>query len=233
MAIRTLVISPCYNENKNITRLIDGVLARAAGADVLIIDDNSPDGTAIAVSEIIASEPRVRLMKRPNKMGLGTAYLDGFEWAVKNGYDRIVTMDADLSHSPAYIPMLLDTLNGADIVIGSRYVEGGGIEGWPLTRRLLSRTGNLYARFITGIPVRDCTSGFLAIKADIVKEFVKDRISSEGYAFLIESKHRAWKKGYAIKEVPIVFVDRTAGRSKISRKIILEALALCLKLRNG
>ncbi|OGS34541.1 MAG: hypothetical protein A2293_10525, partial [Elusimicrobia bacterium RIFOXYB2_FULL_49_7] len=226
-----LVIIPTYNERENIERLINEIISLPQQFDLLVVDDNSPDGTSAIVKTIAEKNTRVHLISRTGKLGLGTAYIAGFSWALAREYDFVFSMDADFSHQPHYLPELARMLQNHDLVIGSRYVQGGGIEGWPLPRRLLSRMGNIYARTIAGLPIRDCTSGFMAIKRSILEEFVSKNILADGYSFLIELKNLAFRSGYSLGELPITFVDRKAGESKISKKIIFEALGLVIKLR--
>lgn len=233
MSLKPLVIIPTYNEKQNIEKLIAEILGLKPGFDVLVIDDNSPDGTEQTVRKLAAADNRISLITRPAKLGLGSAYLEGFKWAVLKGYERMFMMDADFSHQPKYLPELNRLLEENDMAVGSRYIEGGGVEGWPRDRKLLSRAGNYYARNVLNIPVRDCTSGFIGITRALAETILEEKIASEGYAFLIEIKNLAVNKGFAIREYPIVFIDRVAGVSKISKSIIIEALFLALKLRFG
>jgi len=230
--MKSLVLAPTYNEKENITQLIRRI-QKFDNVHMLVIDDNSPDGTGGAVEELRKNDPSLRLniIHRPKKSGLGTAYIEGFSWALKNDYDIIFTMDADFSHNPDYLPDFLEKLRTNDFVIGSRYVPGGGITGWPVARKLLSAAGNLYARTITGLPVKDCTSGFIGFRRKVIESINLNRIHSEGYGFLIEMKFRAIKNGWTFTEIPIIFTDRTAGKSKISKKIIFEAFLLAWKLK--
>ncbi|MBN1823151.1 MAG: glycosyltransferase [Endomicrobiales bacterium] len=229
--MKRLVIVPTYNESQNIGRILEQILALKELFDVLVIDDNSPDGTAQTVKEIALKIPRVHLVERSSKLGLGTAYIAGFRWALERGYSRIYTMDADFSHQPDYLQYLDGELEEAALAIGSRYIKGGKIVGWPIARKLISRCGNFYARMITGLPFRDCTSGFMAMKREVVMNFLSGDVRTEGYSFLIELKFTGWKSGFRVNEYPIVFSDRAAGKSKISKKIILEAFFLAWKLR--
>lgn len=249
MKSKTLIIIPTYNESQNIERLIREILLLPGDYDLLVIDDNSPDGTADIVENLknppvspflkggeegdlrLSYNRRINLLKRPSKLGLGTAYLTGFQLALEKNYDYVFTMDADFSHQPKYIPEMSALLENCDLVIGSRYVDKGGVEGWPLKRRILSGMGNFYARTVTGIPAKDCTSGFMGMKMEFVEYFINENIHSEGYVFLIELKNIAFRKKFTIKEYPIIFIDRIAGKSKISKKIIFEALLLVWKLR--
>ncbi len=228
-----IVISPTYNEKKNIHELIQRVLSSYNSIEILIVDDNSPDGTALVVKEIILTNSRVHIIERLGKMGLGTAYCEGFKWALKNGYDRIIQIDADMSHNPDDIPRLLAETNDYDVVIGSRYVNGVNVVNWPLRRLILSYAANLYAQLITGIPVRDVTGGFKCFRCEVLESIDLNKINSEGYSFQIEMNFISWIKGYKLKEIPIIFVDRTIGESKMSRRIIIEAIFMVpnLKLR--
>ncbi len=221
--MRPIVISPTYNERKNIDELIDKVM-EVDGVHLLVIDDNSPDKTAVRVKERMASSNRIHLMERSGKLGLGTAYCDGFKWALDKGYDRIIQMDADLSHNPKEIPNLLDASNEYDLVVGSRYINGVNVVNWPLRRLILSYVANLYAQLITGIPVRDATGGFKCFRSRVLETIDLSKIKSEGYSFQIEMNFISWIKGFKIKEIPIIFVDRTVGESKMSRKVIIEAI---------
>jgi dolichol-phosphate mannosyltransferase len=222
---RALVIVPTFNERESITevarRLFDATGARA---DLLVIDDGSPDGTAELVKQIAADRTDIHLLERPGKMGLGSAYRTGFAWAMERDYWAVVEMDADLSHDPADVPRLLDALEDADLVIGSRYVAGGGTRNWGLVRRLLSRLGNVYARMWLGFDVRDATAGFRAYRITWLQELGLTTVLSEGYAFQVEMTFRTHLAGRRIAEVPITFVERATGASKMSKKIVAEAL---------
>jgi dolichol-phosphate mannosyltransferase len=231
-AERALVIIPTYNERENLPRLVPTVLAQDPRIEILIIDDASPDGTGAVADQLAAEEPRVHVLHREGKLGLGTAYLTGFRWALERGYTYIFEMDADFSHDPAHLPQFLDAIGTADVVLGSRYLEGRvTVVNWPITRLLLSYGANIYARIVTGLPVADATGGFKCFRREVLQAIDLDRIESEGYAFQIEITLRAWKKGFRIKEIPIVFTDRDVGESKMSRRIIWEAVWRVWKLR--
>ena len=229
--MKTLVIIPTYNEKENIGKIIPLVLIQDQDIDVLVVDDNSPDGTGKIVSEMIATNHRVKLIQRVKKSGLGTAYLAGFQYALQNGYDYIFEMDSDFSHDPAYIPYFLSAIQEADLVLGSRYIKGVNVVNWPISRLILSYYANVYARWVTGLPLRDSTGGFKCFKREVLETIGLDRIHSNGYAFQIEMSFRAWRKGFKIKEIPIIFVDRREGESKMSKKIIREAIWMVWKLR--
>lgn len=221
---RALVVVPTYNERANVDEVIERLFAAASeGVDLLVVDDGSPDGTAEAVEAHGARHP-VHVLRRRHKQGLGTAYVAGFRWAIDRGYDAVVEMDGDLSHDPAMVPKLLDELSDADVVIGSRYVPGGYIENWSAFRRLLSRGGNLYARAWLGFKVQDSTSGFRAYRTDVLARTNLSDVRSEGYGFQIEMTRRMHRAGARITEVPITFVERAQGKSKMSRRIVGEAL---------
>lgn len=223
--MRPLVVVPTYNEIATLERVVRGALAADERLHVLVVDDGSPDRTGeLAEALAASSDGRAHVVHRKSKSGLGSAYKRGFAWGMDAGYDVLCEMDADLSHNPADLARLLAALESADLVIGSRYVRGGGVRDWPLTRRLLSRAGNLYVRLLTGMPVRDATAGFRAYRAAVVEEVNLDSLRAEGYAFQLEMALRTWRLGFAITEVPITFVERTEGASKISRSIIVEAL---------
>ncbi len=223
---KTLIIIPTYNEAENIRPIIESILDRyQEGIDLLVIDDNSPDGTAGIVESIMKKEPRLKLLSRPEKLGLGTAYLLGFQYALDRGYERVIEMDADFSHDPAMIASLISGMDGADMVIGSRYMNNTvNVVNWPLSRLILSKTASIYTRLITGMPVFDPTSGFKCISAKALRSIALGRVHSQGYSFQIEIDFRVWKKGFVIHEVPIVFVDRSVGKSKMTRKNIVEAI---------
>jgi dolichol-phosphate mannosyltransferase len=227
-----LVIIPTYNEKENLPRLIPLVLASDERLHILIIDDGSPDGTGQVADELAAASPRVHVLHRAGKMGLGTAYLAGFRWGLDRGYDWLFEMDADFSHDPAHLPQFIDALGGFDVVLGSRYLEGRvTVVNWPMARLLLSYTANVYARTITGVPIWDATGGFKAFRRTVLETIDLDRVESEGYSFQIEMNLRCWKAGFNIGEIPIVFVDRTTGESKMSKRIIREAVWRVWKLR--
>ena len=232
VAERALVIVPTYNERENIARLIDSVLARDTRLEVLVVDDGSPDGTATIVQEIMSSTGRVHILQRPRKMGLGTAYIAGFGWALEHGYDFIFEMDADFSHDPAHLPDFLRAIESADLVLGSRYRDGKvTVVNWPIARLALSYFANVYARAVTGLPVWDATGGFKCFRRKVLEAIDFSKVRSNGYAFQIEMSFRAWKRGFKIVEIPIVFVDRTEGQSKMSKSIVREAIWMVWRLR--
>tara|TARA_B100001250_G_scaffold409562_1_gene434135 strand:- start:2306 stop:3016 length:711 start_codon:yes stop_codon:yes gene_type:complete len=228
--LKTLVISPTYNEEKNIDALICQVLDDS-NYDLLIIDDNSPDGTAEKVKKFQKKYSNLFLESREKKLGLGTAYLLGFNWAIKNGYESIVQIDADLSHDPKDISKLVNRLKNYDLVIGSRYVQGVSVVNWPIRRLILSYGANIYTKIITGIPVNDGTGGFKAWRVELLKKIKLEIVKSQGYSFQIEMNFRAWRKKARIYEEPIIFVDRTIGESKMSKKIMYEAIWIVIRLR--
>ena len=222
---RALVIVPTYNERENIAEVARRLFEAAGGrVALLVVDDGSPDGTAEVVKQISTGSDEIHLIERAAKQGLGSAYRIGFVWALDHGYEAVVEMDADLSHDPADVPRLLDALEDADLVIGSRYVPGGGTRNWGLMRRLLSRFGNLYSRAWLGFKVKDSTAGFRAYRSDWLREVDLSTAASDGYAFQVEMTFRTFRAGKRIAEIPITFVERTQGRSKMSKKIVIEAL---------
>ena len=229
--MKNLVITPTYNEIKNIEKLIDLINKNTSNSDILVIDDNSPDGTSIKVKELQKKYKNLFLENRPEKAGLGTAYIHGFKWAIKNNYDSVVQMDADLSHDPKEISNLLIELNTNDLVIGSRYVQGVSVVNWPIRRLILSYGANLYSRIITGMPIKDGTGGFKAWKTDLLRKINFKNIRSQGYSFQIEMNFKAWVLNAQITEFPIIFVDRTIGESKMSKSIMLEAIWVVWRLR--
>jgi len=229
---RALVVIPTYNERDNIARLIPAVLEKDPRLQILVVDDASPDGTGGLVDEIAASDPRVHALHRAGKMGLGTAYRAGFRWALEHEYDYVFEMDADFSHDPAHLPQFLEAIVDADIVLGSRYRRGKvTVVNWPMSRLLLSYAANLYARFVTGLPLDDSTGGFKCFRRSVLEAIDLEQVRSNGYAFQIEMSFRAWKKGFRIVEIPIVFTDRTEGESKMSKKIVREAVWMVWRLR--
>ena len=229
--MKAIVIIPTYNEISNIKRLIPDLLTSYPSLDILIVDDNSPDGTADAVDEIIKNNSRVKIIKRKGKMGLGTAYVAGFKYILANGYDCAIQMDADYSHDPKEIKRFLEEINNHDLIIGSRYIHGVRVINWPIRRLLLSYFANLYSRIITGMPVKDGTGGFKCFRRKVLESINLDSIHSNGYSFQIEMNFKAWKKGFKLIEIPITFVDRVQGTSKMSRKIVREAVIVVWKLR--
>jgi dolichol-phosphate mannosyltransferase len=231
-AERALVIVPTYNERDNISRLIGAVLDKDPRLEMLIVDDGSPDGTGDIVEKLGQETKRVHLLRRPKKMGLGTAYIAGFKWSLERGYDYTFEMDADFSHDPAHIPHMLRAIETADLVIGCRYVGGKvTVVNWPISRLLLSYGANMYARWVTGLPLHDSTAGFKVYRRAALGAIDLDDVRSNGYAFQIETHFRTWRKGFRIVEIPIVFVDRTEGTSKMSKKIVWEAVWMVWRMR--
>ncbi|MFC1563942.1 polyprenol monophosphomannose synthase [candidate division KSB1 bacterium] len=229
--MKTLVIIPTFNEITNINKIVNAVLSQSETLDVLVVDDNSPDGTGQAVRDMQKDNSRIHLIEREGKMGLGTAYIAGFNFAIENKFDFIFEMDADFSHNPAEIPNFLESIREYDLVLGSRYIQGVNVVNWPLRRLILSYGANLYTRIITGLSVRDATGGYKCFRREVLEAIDLDKIHSNGYTFQIEMTYKAWKKGFRIKEIPIVFIDRVQGQSKMSRKIIVEAIFMVWKLR--
>lgn len=232
MAERALVIVPTYNERENVSRLIRTVLGMDPRLEVLVVDDGSPDGTAAIVESLAAESTRVHILKRARKMGLGTAYIAGFKWALEHNFSYVFEMDADFSHDPAHLPEFLRAIETADLVIGSRYREGKvTVVNWPIKRLLLSYFANVYARIVTGVPVWDLTAGFKCFRRAVLEAIDLDDVRSNGYAFQIEMHFRIWRKRFKIVEIPIVFVDRTEGSSKMSGGIVREAVWMVWRLR--
>jgi dolichol-phosphate mannosyltransferase len=231
-AERALVIVPTYNERENIARLIESILGQDSRLEILVVDDGSPDGTADIVRAIKAQNPRVDILSRPKKMGLGTAYVAGFRWALERGYDFVFEMDADFSHDPNHLPEFLRAIQAADLVLGSRYREGKvTVVNWPIARLILSYFANVYARRVTGLEVWDATGGFKCFRRAVLEAIDLNKVRSNGYAFQIEMSYRASKRGFRIIEIPIVFVDRTEGQSKMSKTIVREAIWMVWRLR--
>jgi len=227
-----LVIIPTYNEALNIEPLLAQILAQGPQFDSLVVDDNSPDGTGDLVALIAEQTPRVRLLRRSGKLGLGSAYLAGFRDGLERGYAYLCEMDADFSHQPCYLPQLLACAeHDADVALGSRNVPGGRVENWSWLRNLISKGGSLYARTILGMPIHDCTGGFKCFRADVLQQIDLDTIRSNGYAFQVEMNYRCYQAGFRIREIPIVFPDRLAGRSKMSQRIVVEAALMVLRMR--
>jgi dolichol-phosphate mannosyltransferase len=229
---RALVIVPTYNERENVRRLVETVLLQDSRIDILVVDDGSPDGTGELVDQIAAFNPRVSALHRPRKLGLGTAYIAGFRWALERDYALVLEMDADFSHDPAHLPQFLAAAEDADLVLGSRYQQGRvTVVNWPINRLILSYCANVYARRVTGLPVWDATGGFKCFRRSVLESIDFDHVKSNGYAFQIEMSFRAWRKQCRIVEIPIVFVDRTEGTSKMSKSIVREAVWMVWRLR--
>ena len=227
---KAVVLLPTYNERDNISRIVPAILA-AAPVDVWVLDDNSPDGTGQIADDLAKADARVRVLHRAQKQGLGRAYLDGMRHALDAGYEQILEMDADFSHPPAVLPALLEAAASSDLVLGSRNIPGGGTQNWPWSRKLISKGGSLYARVLLGVGVRDLTGGFKCFNRRVLEALDLARIESNGYGFQIEMTYRAIQKGFSVREVPFVFVERESGVSKMSRKIVFEAVWMCPKLR--
>jgi dolichol-phosphate mannosyltransferase len=221
---RILVIIPTFQERENLSSIVGRVRASVPTAHVLVADDNSPDGTGKVADELASDDDQVHVLHRAAKEGLGAAYVAGFEWALDEGYDVIVEMDADGSHQPEQLPRLLDALETADVVLGSRWVPGGEVSNWPKSREFLSRGGNMYTRIVLGLPLRDATGGYRAYRAKVLRAFDLTTVRSQGYCFQVDLAWRSWQRGYRVVEVPITFVERVLGASKMSRKIVFEAL---------
>ena len=232
MAPRVLIVTPTYNERENLETFVASLHAVVPEVDVLVVDDASPDGTGDLADALAARDPRIRVRHRAGKLGIGTAYIEGFEYALREGYDVVFEMDTDLSHDPRYVPQFLAAIaDGADVVIGSRNIPGGGVEGWGVGRHVLSKGGSLYSRTILGLRVRDLTSGYKAFSRRALEAIELRSVRSSGYSFQIELTYRAIRRGFRVAEVPIVFVDRRAGQSKMSRRIFAEAVGMVWKLR--
>ncbi len=229
--VKSLIVIPTYNEYENISELITDVLSEVPTADLLIVDDNSPDGTGQLVEEIGARDPRVHVEHRPGKLGLGTAYVLGFRYAIDHGYDLVFEMDADYSHDPKYLPDFYNMSTQADLVVGSRYIAGGGTPNWSALRKFVSGGGNRYARLVLGIPTHDCTSGYRCYRTAALRSIDLDKIRAQGYAFQVEMAYVFWKRGFKVAEVPIVFMDRRIGKSKMSRRIFVEGFLWVLGTR--
>jgi dolichol-phosphate mannosyltransferase len=229
-----LICIPTYNEIENLPKIVPAVLEAAPKADVLIVDDNSPDGTGRIADEMAASDPRVHVMHRKGKEGLGRAYLAAFAWAIERSYKYVFEFDADFSHNPTYLPRFIGALaDGADVLIGSRRVRGGGVENWGAIRRFISWGGSFYSRMVLGVPVRDLTGGFNGFRREALQGLALEQVTSSGYCFQIDLKYRALQAGFRVVEAPIIFPDRVHGQSKMSSRIFLEAITQVWKLRIG
>ena len=231
--MKTLIVTPTYNERENLKKLIPLIKKAARGVHILIVDDASPDGTGKYVKLLSKKDRSIKLIERKGKYGLGTAYVEGFKYAVKHKYAYIFEMDADFSHDPKYIPEFLKEIQKNDLVVGSRYLKGVSVVNWPIRRLMLSKFANFYARTITGLPMTDCTSGFKCYRRKVLEKIGLDKVHSDGYAFQIEMHYKAWKKKFRIKEIPIIFEDRHSGSSKMSRKVMREAAIIVWKLKIG
>ncbi|RKY99518.1 MAG: polyprenol monophosphomannose synthase [Ignavibacteriae bacterium] len=228
---KSLVIIPTYNEMENIPKLIPKVLSKGDGIEILVVDDSSPDGTSDYVEKLKQSNDKIHLIKRDYKMGLGTAYITGFKYALEHSFNYIFEMDADFSHDPNEIVNFLNEIENYDLVLGSRYISGVNVVNWPMRRLILSYSANIYTKIITGLHIKDATGGYKCFRREVLEAINLDKIKSNGYAFQIEMTFKAWKKGFKIKEIPIIFVDRVKGSSKMSKKIVREAVLRVWKLR--
>ncbi len=231
MIERALVVVPTYNERVNLPLIVPQILQQDLRLEVLVVDDNSPDGTGRLADEMAAADPRVHALHRPAKEGLGKAYLAGFRWALERDYDYIFEMDADFSHDPKYLPEFLQAIERADLVVGSRYRAGVNVINWPISRLLLSLGANEYARRITGLPLTDSTGGFKCFRRRVLESIDFSRVRSNGYSFQIEMSFRSWKQGFRLVEIPIVFTDRVEGQSKMNKRIVREAIWMVWWLR--
>src|SRR4026208_720731 len=231
MAERMLGVVPTYNERANIQLIVPAVLAQHPALELLVVDDNSPDGTGDIADQLAAADSRVHVLHRPGKQGLGKAYIAGFRWALERGYDLIFEMDADFSHDPRFLPELIEAVQDADLVIGSRYRTGVNMINWPISRLLLSIGANEYARAITGLPLADSTGGFKCFRREVLEAIDFEKVRSNGYSFQIEMSFRAWKKGFRLVEIPIVFTDRVEGQRKMNKRIVREAIWMVWWLR--
>ncbi len=232
MAEKSLIIIPTYNELENIKKMIPEILGLYPdNMDILIVDDGSPDGTGNFVDELSKNEVKVKIIHREKKSGLGTAYIEGFKFALKNNYDLIFEMDADFSHDPKEIKNFLNAIKFNDLVLGSRYISGISVVNWPMRRLILSYLANLYTRIITGLPIKDATGGFKCYRRKVLESINLSKVKSNGYAFQIEMTFKAWKNKFTVSEIPIIFIDRTTGTSKMSKKIVREAIFMVWKLR--
>jgi dolichol-phosphate mannosyltransferase len=230
-AERVLVVVPTYNERVNLPIIVPAILQQDPRVDVLVVDDNSPDGTGAIADTLATESPRVHVLHREAKQGLGKAYLAGFTWALARSYDLLIEMDVDFSHDPKFLPELIRAAGEADLVIGSRYKTGVNVINWPMSRLLLSIGANQYARWITGLPLTDSTGGFKCFRRSVLEAIDFSRVRSNGYAFQIEMSYRAWRKGFRLVEVPIVFTDRIEGQSKMNKRIVREAIWMVWWLR--
>ena len=231
--MRILVIVPTLNERDNLPTLAPAILGQPVGMELLVVDDASLDGTGRLADEMAAADPRVHVLHRPGRIGIGSAYVTGFQWALDHGYDAVVTMDGDWSHDPSYLPALVEAAGRHDLIVGSRYLHGISVVNWSLARLALSTAANAYVRAIARLPLRDCTSGFQCIHARVLRGIALQHIHSNGYSFLVEVKYRAFRAGFSLEEIPIVFTQRKHGRTKMTRKEILASVLNVWRLRLG
>lgn len=231
--MKTFVVVPTYNERDNAEKIVREILAQSDDIDVLVVDDNSPDGTGEILDRMAAENGRIHVMHRAGKLGLGSAYRAGFKYALENGAENIIEMDADFSHDPAMIPVFLEKILTYDLVIGSRYLNGVSVVNWPIRRLILSYCANVYTRIVTGLRISDCTGGFKCFRRKVLESINLDKIKSDGYSFQIEMNYRCVEKGFTVGEIPIIFIDRHAGMSKMSKKIVREAVFMVWKLKLG
>jgi dolichol-phosphate mannosyltransferase len=229
--VKSLIVIPTYNERDNIEQLVKALFGLGQELEILIVDDNSPDGTGVLADGLAAADERVHVLHRPGKLGLGSAYIQGFKFALERGYDLIFEMDADFSHDPSYIPHFLEKIQECDVVLGSRYVQGVNVINWPMSRLLLSYFANVYTRIVTGLPIKDATGGFKCFRYSVLRAIDLDQVKSDGYSFQIEMTFKCWRKGFRICEMPIIFYDRQRGLSKMSKKIVREAVWMVWRLR--
>jgi len=229
--MRGLVIIPTYNEIYNVERIINAALAQDERLDVLIVDDNSPDGTGVVVEKMMQSNSRIKILKREKKSGLGPAYVAGFRKGLEEGYDYLFEMDADFSHDPVDLSRMMQEIEHADLVIGSRYCQGINVVNWPIMRLILSYGASKYVRFVTRMPIKDPTGGFKCFRREVLEKIELEKILSDGYSFQVEMNYRAWLKGFKITEMPIIFYERRDGQSKMSKKIVYEAIFMVWQLR--
>lgn len=231
MPDRLLVIVPTYNELRNLPHIVPAILEQDPRLEILVVDDNSPDGTGQLADEMAAGEPRIHVLHRTAKEGLGRAYVAGFTWALERDFRLIFEMDADFSHDPKFLPSFIAAADDADVVIGSRYKTGVNVINWPMSRLLLSYGANLYAHWVTGLPLTDSTGGFKCFRREVLQAIPLDDVRSNGYSFQIEMSYRAWRRGFRLREIPIVFVDRVEGQSKMNKRIVREAIWMVWWLR--
>ena len=229
--MKSLIIIPTYNEKENVETLVETIFRLDHDIEILVVDDGSPDGTGEIADRLAAGDERVHVIHREGKMGLGSAYLRGFQFAIERKYDLVFEMDADFSHDPSYLPSFLKKAEECHVVLGSRYVQGVNVINWPMSRLLLSYFANVYTRVITGLPVRDATGGFKCFRRDVLESIDLDNVKSDGYSFQIEMTFKCWKKGFRICEIPIIFYERRKGQSKMSKKIVHEAIFMVWRLR--